>query len=164
MFRWADITESIGRDGTKRVFNHPFLQAVSMFLGELTCLLAYKVLYLYYKRKDYTDEQLPPSISGSRSFSPFIFLPPALCDMTATSLMYIGLNLTYASSFQMLRGALIIFTGLLSVAFLNRKLKKYEWIGIMFVMLGLSIVGTSDILFGSNSSTTKGTASVITGN
>lgn len=27
-----------------------------------------------------------------------------MCDMTATSIMYIGLNLTYASSFQMLRG------------------------------------------------------------
>ena len=41
-----------------------------------------------------------------------IFLPPALCDMTATSVQYIGLTLTYASSFQMLRGAVIIFTGI----------------------------------------------------
>ena len=40
-----------------------------------------------------------------------VFLPPALCDMTAPSLQYIGLTLTYASSFQMLRGAVIIFTG-----------------------------------------------------
>lgn len=38
------------------------------------------------------------------NFSPFIFLPPALLDMLATSTMYVGLNLTYASSFQMLRG------------------------------------------------------------
>lgn len=29
-----------------------------------------------------------------------------MCDMTATSVMYIGLNLTYASSFQMFRGKL----------------------------------------------------------
>merc|ERR1719322_1820077 len=35
--------------------------------------------------------------------------------MTATSVQYIGLTLTYASSFQMLRGAVIIFTGILSV-------------------------------------------------
>jgi drug/metabolite transporter (DMT)-like permease len=133
----------MGRDGKVKPFNHPFLQAVAMFLGEMSCLLAYKLLYLYYKRKDYTDDQLPPSISGSRGFNPLIFLPPALCDMTATSLMYIGLNLTYASSFQMLRGALIIFTGLLSVAFLNRQLKRYEWLGIFFVMSGLLIVGLS---------------------
>lgn len=161
--RWADITKSIGRDGTERQFDHPFLQAVAMFIGELSCLLAYKLLYHYYKKKDYTDDQLPPSISGSRSFNPLIFLPPAICDMLATSLMYIGLNLTYASSFQMLRGALIIFTGLLSVAFLNRRLKCYEWMGILCVMLGLSIVGTSDIIFGSDSASGKGTASVVTG-
>jgi len=30
-----------------------------------------------------------------------------MCDMVATSVMYIGLTLTYASSFQMLRGVLI---------------------------------------------------------
>lgn len=35
--------------------------------------------------------------------------------MTATSVQYIGLTLTYASSFQMLRGAVIIFTGELAV-------------------------------------------------
>lgn len=161
--KWADITESFGRDGTKRVFNHPFLQSVAMFLGELSCLLAYKLLYLYYKRKDYTEDQLPPSISGTHSFNPLIFLPPAICDMTATSLMYIGLNLTYASSFQMLRGALIIFTGLLSVAFLNRRLKPYEWFGILFVMIGLLIVGASDVIFTPKDTSNKGPNSLITG-
>lgn len=75
--------------------------------------------------------------------------------------MYIGLNLTYASSFQMLRGALIIFTGLLSVAFLNRRLKGYEWLGIFFVIAGLLIVGVSDLV-GSND-TGKGANSLITG-
>ena len=44
------------------------------------------------------------AILDAPSFNPFIFLPPALCDMTATSIQYIGLTLTYASSFQMLRG------------------------------------------------------------
>jgi drug/metabolite transporter (DMT)-like permease len=100
----------------------------------------------YYKRKDYTEDHFPPSISGTRSFNPLIFLPPALCDMTATSLMYIGLNMTYASSFQMLRGALIIFTGFLSVAFLNRRLKAYEWLGIFVVMAGLVIVGKENAI------------------
>ena len=37
-------------------------------------------------------------------FNPLIFWPAALCDMTATSIQYIALTLTYASSFQMLRG------------------------------------------------------------
>ena len=37
-------------------------------------------------------------------FNYLVFLPPACCDILATSIMYIGLNLTTASSFQMLRG------------------------------------------------------------
>lgn len=98
-------------------------------------------MFIYYKRKDYTEEQLPDSVKGNRNFNPFIFMLPALCDMTATSLMYIGLILTSPSQFQMLRGALIIFTALLAVAFLGRRLKAYEWIGIVVVLLGLIIVG-----------------------
>lgn len=43
-------------------------------------------------------------VKGNREFSPFILFVPAMCDMIATSIMYVGLNLTYASSFQMLRG------------------------------------------------------------
>lgn len=41
---------------------------------------------------------------GNRNFNPLILFIPAMCDMTATSIMYVGLNLTYASSFQMFRG------------------------------------------------------------
>jgi len=60
-------------------------------------------------------------------------------------LMYIGLNLTTASSYQMLRGAVIIFTGLLSVAFLRMRLQGFKWLGMGLVMFGLVIVGLCDI-------------------
>lgn len=149
--KWADDAKSKGINNEVRPFNHPFLQAVAMFFGEFLCFLAYKGMYLYYKKKDYTNEMMPDSVRGSTSFSPFIFLPPALCDMTATSLMYIGLILTSPSSFQMLRGALIVFTGLLSVAFLGRRLKIYEWLGILLVICGLVIVGLSNIISGKDS-------------
>lgn len=66
--------------------------------------------------------------------------------MTATSIMYIGLNLTYASSFQMFRGSVIIFVGLLSVGFLERILKKREWVGIFAVIIGLGVVGVADFI------------------
>ncbi|XP_037276046.1 transport and golgi organization 9 isoform X1 [Rhipicephalus microplus] len=162
--KWADSSLSVGRDGKLRLFDHPFLQAVGMFLGEMSCLLAFRVVFFYYTRKAKAGEavELPPSVSGSRDFNPLIFLPPAMCDLVGTSIMYIGLNLTYASSFQMLRGAVIIFTGLLSVAFLGRRLRSYEWIGILGVMCGLVVVGLSDILF-PDSHATKGPNSIITG-
>ena len=49
--------------------------------------------------------------------------------------------------FSLGTGAVIIFTGLLSVAFLGRVLKSREWIGIFSVILGLIVVGLTDTLF-----------------
>lgn len=77
-----------------------FIQAVGMFLGEFSCLIAFQIIKTYNRVRRPNQEQN----LGNQSFNPLIFLPPALCDMCGTSLMYVGLNLTYASSFQMLRG------------------------------------------------------------
>lgn len=41
---------------------------------------------------------------------------------------------------------MIIFVGILSVAFLNRTLVPREWAGIIFVIIGLAVVGASDFL------------------
>ncbi len=74
-----------------------------MFLGELSCLAVYHVIRIYNQRRG------TPLDLGNQEFNPLIFLPAALCDMCATSTMYIGLNLTFASSFQMLRGIIYCF-------------------------------------------------------
>merc|ERR1719312_1804631 len=128
-------------------FNHPFLQACGMFLGEMLCMVAFWISACWRRRRpegspyaDIGGEEAP------RAFSPLVFLPPALCDMTATSVQYIGLTLTYASSFQMLRGAVIIFTGILSTIFLRRRLAWFKWAGMVFVIGGLVTVGVSDMM------------------
>ena len=79
-------------------------QACGMFLGEMLCMVAFWISACYRRRRPegspYADigaEETQP-----RPFSPLVFLPPALCDMTATSVQYIGLTLTYASSFQVI--------------------------------------------------------------
>lgn len=51
--------------------------------------------------------------------------------------------------------------GLLSVAFLNRTLGKREWTGIIFVILGLAVVGVAD--FASNSDENHNKNDIITG-
>ncbi|VDN01720.1 unnamed protein product [Thelazia callipaeda] len=80
-------------------------------------------------------------------FNYFLFAAPAFCDVFATSLLYVGLTLTSAASSQMLRGAVIIFTGFFSVICLRMKLRLYQWLGILMVVVGLVIVGVADILF-----------------
>lgn len=86
-----------------------------MFLGELMCLIVFFIVYLIRKRlwqsrnavgaggsvTELDDNNDEPKIP---KFNPLIFLPPALCDVLATSISYVGLNLTTASSYQMLRG------------------------------------------------------------
>lgn len=57
---------------------------------------------------------------------------------------------------------MIIFVGVLSVAFLQRTLVGREWTGIIFVIIGLGVVGASDFLSNDNSGT-QSRNNVITG-
>lgn len=145
--KWADTVESVGIDGkAPREFKHPFIQACAMFFGEFLCLVTFKLVYYSLRRRNDGSENENGLTKGNRYFSPFTLYVPAICDMVATSLMYIGLNLTFASSFQMFRGAVIIFVALLSVAFLQRRLVAREWTGIFIIVIGLAMVGAADML------------------
>lgn len=92
----------------------------------------------------------------------WIFILPTLCDLTGTTLagayklvlyrnvMYcfacsfyfkgIGLVIVNASVWQMLRGSIIVFTGILSVLFLKRKLKCFHWVGILLVVVQTFVI------------------------
>ena len=72
--------------------------------------------------------------------------------------MYIGLTLTSASSFQMLRGSVIIFTGVLSRLILGHKLRWIRWFGILLVFFGLVVVGLTDMFFSAKDETPQGKA------
>lgn len=61
--------------------------------------------------------------------------------------MNVGLIYTAASVYQMLRGAVVIFTGVFSLIFLKRRMRLYEWVSLFLVVFGVSIVGLSSILF-----------------
>jgi uncharacterized membrane protein len=142
-------------------FNHPFFQAVCMFLGEFLCLLVFRALILRAQMK---NEEPPKS---SKPFNRFILLLPALCDMTATSLMYTGLNLTDASVFQMLRGSVVIFTGIFRVVFLKKPQRAHNWIGMALVMVGTAVVGMQSQIKACNeggSASSSATSNAVLGN
>ena len=156
----ADIQNVTGTSsafgGRQHTFNHPFFQAVLMFLGESLCLFTFWGKRAWCdKNKNKSSQQPLLSSSGthastkdeSQNWSPVIFLLPACCDMTGTSLMYVGLNLTHASVFQMLRGSVILFTGIFSVVFLGRKLYAFHWIGMSSVLFGTMIVGVASVIY-----------------
>ncbi|KAI6022710.1 hypothetical protein EDC04DRAFT_2900671 [Pisolithus marmoratus] len=61
-------------------------------------------------------------------------------------LMNVGLLYTPVSIYQMTRGALVLFVGILSVFFLRRRLWLYQWISLLTVVVGVSLVGYSGSL------------------
>ncbi|CAH0578394.1 unnamed protein product [Chrysodeixis includens] len=155
--KWADKLQSKGSDGLITNFEHPFLQATAMFLGEMMCLVIFKIIY--FKTKNTGGHSLT---NGNQNFNPFILMPAAMFDLVGTSIMYIGLTLTYVSSFQMFRGSIIVFVAVLSMTFLNRRIIRREWVGILSVIIGLIVVGVTDALYQS-AGEAKGRNSLITG-
>lgn len=108
----------------------------------MSCYFAFKIWY-YWR----VARQKDISLFGPQKFNPLVWAIPAVCDLAGTSTMYLALTWTYAASFQMLRGSVIIFTGILSVTFLGNKMKWFQWVGMLIVILGLATVGTGDYIF-----------------
>ncbi|CDZ97168.1 Predicted integral membrane protein [Phaffia rhodozyma] len=94
------------------------------------------------------SEEVEKAFFGTWKMLLFFF--PAFCDMTATTLMNAGLILTPVSIYQMTRGSLILFVGALSVVFLHRRLHLYQWLSLVGVMIGVTLVGLSGSLKPSN--------------
>ena len=108
----------------------------------MSCYFVFKIWYWYrvYGKKDI-------SIFGPQKFNPLIWAIPAMCDVLGTSSLFVALTWTYVASLQMLSGSVIIFTGLLSVAFLGSRLKLHNWIGIIIVVVALMVVGVGDYIY-----------------
>ena len=49
--RWADQLEAANSAGEVKKFNHPFLQATTMFVGEMCCLLVFTISRCISKRR-----------------------------------------------------------------------------------------------------------------
>ena len=90
---------------------------------------------------------LPNATNGGRielkGWRVILLALPACCDLTATTLMNVGLLFVAASIYQMTRGALVLFVGLFSVLFLKRKLYLYQWSALFIVVLGVALVGVA---------------------
>lgn len=146
-------------------FSQPVLQTAQMFVGECLCVIPPVVALARSRwgarrgKGRYTalptsiqEEESDPvstnngeAATASSLWSPHAvyFALPAICDLTGTTLMNVGLILTPVSIYQMTRGALVLWVGVFSVLFLRRHLHVYQWAALCTVMLGVSIVGLS---------------------
>ncbi|KAG1803559.1 uncharacterized protein HD556DRAFT_1227206 [Suillus plorans] len=138
------------------LYEQPVWQTLQMFLGEMLCFLP--VIYTWLRARQRTAPVFLPSdledepgkidqtCEELRGWKILLLWFPAACDLTGTTLMNVGLLYTPVSIYQMTRGALVLFVGILSVIFLHRRLWLYQWVSLLTVMAGVSLVGYSGSL------------------
>ena len=145
----AKIQDMLSSDGN--IYWHPYFQTATMFVGELMCL------FVYLGDRAINVPQIPkppaPKKPGIKAkLGPLIFALPAAIDLCGSTLMMIGLGLTYASVYQMLRGSLVVVVALYSVVFLKRTLFRHHYVGVVCVTGGVLIVGLGSVFIGGASS------------
>ncbi|KAI6036541.1 hypothetical protein BKA83DRAFT_4164313 [Pisolithus microcarpus] len=141
------------------LYEQPVWQTLQMFVGEMFCFLP--VLYTWLRLRYQSSPVFLPSDldddepTSSKSTAPedelkgwklLLLWFPAACDLTGTTLMNVGLLYTPVSIYQMTRGGLVLFVGIFSVFFLRRRLWLYQWISLLTVVAGVSLVGYSGSL------------------
>ncbi|KAK7015012.1 solute carrier family 35 member F6 [Favolaschia claudopus] len=135
------------------LYEQPVWQTLQMFLGEMLCFLP--VIYTWLKSRRQSPVRLDDSVVPNKiepepeqlsGWKILLLWIPAACDLTGTTLMNVGLLYTPVSIYQMTRGALVLFVGVLSVVFLRRRLWLYQWVSLIVVMAGVGLVGFSGSL------------------
>lgn len=86
----------------------------------------------------------------------FLLAIPALCDFITSTLQYIALNFIPGSVYQMMRGGTIVTTFIFSIVFLKSKVQKHQILGSALALIGVLIVGTSNMIFSDSSSGSSG--------
>jgi drug/metabolite transporter (DMT)-like permease len=153
--KWQDMqcVENCDNPDLKQhvLYEQPVWQTLQMFLGEMLCFLPVIYSWLANSRTSKVQlpidsEQVPKPVPTSEELTGWKILLlwiPAACDLTGTTLMNVGLLYTPVSIYQMSRGALVLFVGILSVIFLHRRLWLYQWFSLFTVMVGICLVGLS---------------------
>ena len=146
---------SVGVDGTEKHFKKPWFGTLTMFLGMLIVLGIHFINVMMRQPKKYTDIQVhllesatkKPAVKEATFWEASKLIAiPAILDLVATALCFVGLLYNSASVSQMLRGSMIIFSACLSVVFLRKKLHAYHWTGVGICCLAIVLVGYSNMM------------------
>eukprot|EP00198_Chlamydomonas_reinhardtii_P003361 XP_001692697.1 predicted protein [Chlamydomonas reinhardtii] len=142
--KFQDMTVvGVGPDGKPLTFNHPAVQSFFMFFGELLCLAPHFLgewRLASSRSRVKRRQELQRRGPAFRLRRVLAFAAPACCDAVATTLLNIGLFYTYASTYQMLRGTLVLFAGFFTVTVLRRRLYIHHWLGMVLITGGAALL------------------------
>jgi len=134
-----------GIENQTHTFQHPWFQTAVMFSGECCCYFIFALGKAKQQKNSMNSNSFP---KGTSVRNVLLFVIPTLLDILGTSFGGIGLLWVSPSIWQMMRGTIIIFSGILSAIFLKRKLYLYRWIGMFITAMGLLVVGMSPFFGG----------------
>ena len=144
---------------------HPWFITFGMFIGESFSLILYYISIKNKKNKNESTENLTElkednnflnsnnstnTESSEEKKIPkcYIFIIPALCDFFGSTIATFGLVYLSSSIYQMMRGILIIFVMILSIIILKSKMKIYNYLGALILIIGLILTGISPMVEG----------------
>mmetsp|Transcript_4167 Transcript_4167/g.5852 ORF Transcript_4167/g.5852 Transcript_4167/m.5852 type:complete len:463 (-) Transcript_4167:1013-2401(-) len=84
----------------------------------------------------------------------FLIMLPAMTDLLQTVLSQAGLLWVTSSTYQMMRGSVIIFTAFMSVRYMGKVMTSTHWAAVGITCLAIAIVGIAGI-FGEESGNTS---------
>ena len=122
-------------------FNYPWFGNFIMF----SAMAMIGFLWIYQARKDVKVPKQYDTVTKKLFANPWVVLTAsAIFDLAASGLMSIGLALGVPPSvYQMLNGAIMLFTPILSFFFLKRKINRQQGLGMVIVIVGLATVALS---------------------
>ncbi|KAK8794780.1 hypothetical protein WA158_001761 [Blastocystis sp. Blastoise] len=130
---------------------------ITLFLITGTCSLIFGKLlyqteainYCLLQKKAKKDPSVLENLTEENKKPPmkvyFMVLAPAFCDFLASFIMFVGLLWIPVSIWQMIRGSILIFTGIFRITWLKKPLLKHEWIGLGIIFIALVVVGVANI-------------------
>jgi len=124
-------------------FDKPWFTNMEMFLAETSLLVVFYVGQARKQKKHAVSGLVQPAVKGPPAY---YFLLPACCDVMGTGISSVAMMLIEAAVWQMMRGAIIVFTAIFAVIFLKRKLVAHHWIGVITTVVGLCFVGFAAIM------------------
>mmetsp|Transcript_83655 Transcript_83655/g.174978 ORF Transcript_83655/g.174978 Transcript_83655/m.174978 type:complete len:414 (-) Transcript_83655:322-1563(-) len=150
--QYQDIEKCPG--GGAKKFDKPWLDNMFMFIGEASLIIVYGLSRRRNRRAEARTLQVDPAqveqgllpADQGRKLPLYIFGIPAFCDVFGTGLATVGMQYMDSAIWQMLRSAIIIFSALLSVTFLGKRLPPYKWVAVAIVFVGLVLVGYASMM------------------
>ena len=160
---------SYGLDGNIEEFSYPLFQTFGMFLGmAIGLILHWIVLKFRIPFPGYDHHSDMKNTDALPSWIYFSLVFPSVCDLFATAFFMVGLQYVDVSVYQMLRGGSTVFVAVLKQYVLKHSLKKYMWIGIMWNVISIILVGFAAVFSGwdevsSSNNPTLGVCLILTG-